>query len=184
MGPVKTRNFLILIHLYLAAFLAPTFLLVAITGALDHADIKPETTQIPISLPPEVDLNPKDPDLEATLRRLFAATDLDVDFEYVRARPDRITTVPTTRPFVRFLNTDTGWEGTLNVPSLHYALMELHKGHGPAWFNIYQLIAGVALFLVILGGLIVGLMAKAYRRKTVTASLIGSGIFVSLAFLV
>ncbi len=54
----------------------------------------------------------------------------------------------------------------LHEPSLQYRMMELHKGHGPEKFKIYQIAAGIALFLVVIGGLVVGLLAKAYRAKT------------------
>ncbi|WP_373490157.1 hypothetical protein [Parasphingorhabdus sp.] len=60
--------------------------------------------------------------------------------------------------------------------------MELHKGHGPASFKIYQVVAGMALFLVIVGGLIVGLLARAYRGKTVFSLILGTGLFLLLGF--
>ena len=52
--------------------------------------------------------------------------------------------------------------------------MELHKGHGPASFKIYQMIEGISLFLAIVGGLTVGLLARPYRRKTMVSLLLGT----------
>jgi len=62
--------------------------------------------------------------------------------------------------------------------------MELHKGHGPKLFKIYQIITGMALFFIIVGGVVVGLMARAYRRKTIIASSIGTGAFLLLSFII
>jgi hypothetical protein len=179
----KRRNLLILIHLYLAATLAPLFVLVAITGGLYLADFKPETKQTALSLPAGTRFDPESPQLEAQVAAVLAKQGLDIGFEYLRTRPGSIITRPTTRTYVEFSQEDSGWSATLHEPDLHYAALELHKGHGPGWFKIYQIGAAIALFLVVLGGLLVGLLAKAYRRQTVTAFTLGTAAFAVLGFL-
>ena len=62
-------------------------------------------------------------------------------------------------------------------------MMELHKGHGPALFKTYQKLVALTLFFVIFGGVMVGLLAKAYRRKTVIALVFGAIVFAVWLYL-
>ena len=184
MSSPKTRNFLILCHLFAASLLAPMFVLVAITGANYLLDIKGETMETPLSIPQDLVIDQDASDIEDTVRAVMAANDLPGDFEYLRMREDSITTRPTSRDFVVLEQADGVWSATMHEPSLQYRMMELHKGHGPEKFKIYQIAAGIALFLVVIGGLTVGLMAKAYRAKTIYATVAGSAVFVLLAFVI
>ncbi|WP_160604348.1 hypothetical protein [Pontixanthobacter aquaemixtae] len=168
----------------MASALAPAFLLVAVTGAMKLAGVEAELAESDLSIPAGIVIDPDSPDVDQTVIEVLAANDLPTHFESLRVTPDLITTRPTSRSFVRLRNTDGEWGATLNQPDLQYSLMELHKGHGPAWFKLYQIIAGIALFLVITGGLAVGLMAKPYRRKTAGAFIFGTAIFAALAWLV
>lgn len=63
-------------------------------------------------------------------------------------------------------------------------MMELHKGHGPQAFKIYQMIAAIALFLIVIGGLAVGLLAPAYRGKTIASAAVGTLAFILLAWVI
>lgn len=179
---VKVRNGLILAHLFIASALAPAFLLVAVTGAMDLAGIEADLTETDLSIPKGLVVDPDDPAIEDNVTAMLVANDLAIDFESLRVTPTLITTRPTSRSFVRIRQVEGEWRATLNEPDLQYSLMELHKGHGPAAFKAYQIGAGVALFLVILGGLLVGLMAKPYRRKTGAAFALGTLAFLALAF--
>lgn len=183
MNRVKTRNLLILVHLFLAAFLAPAFFMVAITGAMDLIGIEASTTDTPIDLTATAAINPDSATIEADIAALLAERDIAISFESLRIRPDTITTRPTSREFVRFTQQDGVWSASLIQPGLQYRLMELHKGHGPEMFKLYSIASGVALFLVILGGLLVGLLAKAYRTKTLVASGVGAAGFLLLGFM-
>jgi hypothetical protein len=181
MNRVKSRNLLVLIHLFLAALLAPSFLMVAITGALDHAGVEPSIEDIDLVLPEGTSLDPESPTLDRDIDRILAAQNIHLAIESVRSRDGKMTTRPTSRTFARFNQTPEGLKASLHKPGLQYALMELHKGHGPAIFGIYQILAGIALFLVIVGGLAVGLMARPYRGKTIIATVIGTVGFIALA---
>lgn len=184
MSRAKTRNFLVLCHLFLAALIAPLFILVAITGFNYLTDNKGETVETALTIPAGTQLDPDAPTIEEDVRAVLAANDLATDFEYLRMREGSITTRPTSRDFVSFEEKGGVWSATLNEPDLQYAMMELHKGHGPEKFKIYQIIAAVALFLIVIGGLVVGLMAPAYRRKTLGSMVVGLAAFVLLAFVI
>lgn len=184
MSRPKTRNFLILCHLFLAALIAPMFMLVAITGFNYLTGTKGETVETALMLPAGATFDPDSPTIEGDVRAVLAANDLPTDFEYLRIRPGSITTRPTSEDFVVLSEEDGTWSATLNEPSLQYAMMELHMGHGPEKFKIYQTIAAIALVLIVLGGLIVGLMAPAYRGKTLGSLVFGSIVFALLAFVI
>jgi len=148
---LKLRRILTQVHLYMAGFLAPAFLLVGITGGMDLAGFEAKTSQTPIVIAQEIVL----------------------DFD----SPTR----PTSRTFALFEKTPNGIKATLNEPNLQYSMMELHKGHGPGIFRTYQIIAAIALFLVVIGGLAVGLLAKVYRMPTLISAIIGTIGFAILA---
>lgn len=183
MNPLKLRKALILVHLYAASILAPMFILVAITGALYLTGNKGETTSTPISINRDASLDFKSATLKADIQEILDRAKLDHKFEYVKVRGNSAMTRPTSRPYVQFDQTPNGLTAKLQTPNLQYKMMELHKGHGPKLFKKYQILAGISLFFVILGGLIVGLLAKAYRRQTILAVAGGSIVFIVLAFL-
>ena len=178
----RPETLLILLHLYLAAFLAPAFILVAVTGGLYVAGIKGQTTETQLTIPRDIVINPDSPDVEASVISVLVANDL-TDLASNRcvsaatrsrlARPRAISSV--------LSKSDDGWSAALNQPDFQYGLMELHKGHGPALFKTYQIFVGIALFLVAIGGLAVGLLAKTYRMKTIVAMVVGTAGFVALA---
>ncbi|MDC0886699.1 hypothetical protein OAS19_02780 [Altererythrobacter sp.] len=184
MSRPKTRNFLILCHLLLAGLLAPLFFLVAITGGLYLYGNKGETVETALTIPAGTVIVQDAPDIENTVRSILAANDLKIDFEYLRMRPGSITTRPTSTDFVSLSEEDGVWSATLNQPNLQYRMMELHKGHGPQAFKIYQMFAAIALFLIVVGGLLVGLMAPAYRRKTLGSFAVGTLAFILLAWVI
>lgn len=182
MNPIKLRKFLVLVHLYVASILAPMFILVAITGGNYLLNNKGATESTPISLPAATTLDFKSPTLEADIRAILSKTDSNVKFEYIRSRGNSAMTRPTSRPYVQFDQTPNGLTAALKTPNLQYKLMELHKGHGPTLFKKYQILSAISLFLVVFGGLLVGLLAKNYRRPTLLALIGGSILFVILAF--
>lgn len=183
MSKAKTRNFLVKCHLWAAGLLAPLFILVAYTGAAYLLDFKGEVKETPIALPAGTSLDPDSASVESDVRRILAANRLSTDFDYLRMGDGSITTRPTSRTFVTFERDDAGqWSATLNEPNLQYALIELHKGHGPALYRYYQILAAVVLFLVVLGGLVVGWLAPSYRRATSIGLGVGTLVFGLLAF--
>ncbi len=183
MNPVKLRRVLISVHLYLAALMAPAFLVVALSGGLYLAGIKGKTTDTPITLPAGTTLDLQAPDAADQARALLKDQGVDVSFEYLRVRGDTAVTRPTTRAHVTFEQAPDGMTARLQKPDFPYALMELHKGHGPNLYRMYQVLMAVALFIVVFGGLVVGLLANTYRRPTLIATAAGVAIVTLIGFI-
>ena len=69
------------------------------------------------------------------------------------------------------------------TPTPLAALLEIHKGHGPALYRVFGAIAGLMLFIVVIGGLLIGLLSPAYRKATIMSTIAGSAVFGYVAFL-
>ncbi len=183
MNTLKLRRILIQIHLYLAGLLAPVFILVAITGGWSLFGWNAGTTTSSISLPANTQLDYQSETIKEDVEKILEASGVDLDFEYIRVRGAVALTRPTSRNYVRFAKTSDGLEAVLHEPNLQESLMELHMGHGPRKFRYFQIFAGIALFLVVIGGVAVGVLAKAYRKPTLVSTIIGALAFIVLAFL-
>ena len=182
MNNPKLRSLLITLHLLFAGFMAPAFLLMAITGGNYLLGIKGSIKSETLSVPNAVMLDFKSPTLETDIREMLVAANIDHDFEYVKSRGvGKIHLRPTSRPYLEITS-----DGVVKrmTPSLQKAMMELHMGHGPKLFKTYQKFVALALIGVVLGGVLVGLLAKAYRRKTIISVVIGGIVFVLLAFVI
>ena len=160
----------------------PAFILMAITGSLYLAGFEGEMSEVEIAVPQGYALTNENPELETEVRRFIADQDLAVEFDYLRGGGDSFMTRPTSRPHLRFENGETGTTAKLVRPDVLSALTELHKGHGPQIFRYYGIVMGISLFFVVFGGLVVGLLAPAYRRPTILASAAGTLVFTYLAF--
>lgn len=183
MNALKLRNTLTLLHLFGAGFMAPAFLLLAISGGLYLTGNKGKFESVPVALPAAVSLDFTSPDLETDVRALLKSNNMDTDFEYIRNRGSVIQLRPTSRTHYEFKQTQEGLTATQKKPNLQATLMELHKGHGPKLFKTYQKLVALFLFFVVFGGVFVGLLAKNYRRKTLASVVIGTIVFVLLGFI-
>lgn len=178
----RIRKLLITLHLLFAGFLTPAFLLVAITGGNYLLGNKGSTESTELSLPANAALDFKSETLQADVEALLENANIDHKFEYIRNRGRVIQLRPTSRAYIQFEQTPDGLSATMNKPSLQAGLMELHKGHGPTIFKTYQKIVALGLILVVLGGFLVGILARTYRRKTLLAAGLGTILFIVLAF--
>lgn len=183
MNLLKARRVLTTLHLWIAGLLAPAFLVVAISGGLYIAGIEANVERTPITLAQDTELAFGTDALEGQVRNLIEEQGLPVDFEYIRGGPNRAQTRPTTRTFLTLQQTPDGLEAALNKPNFQSILLELHKGHGPRAYRLYEIAVALALFLAVLGGIAVGLLAKAYRRPTLIAVSAGTALAVILATL-
>ena len=182
MNPLKLRRLLVSIHLYLASFLAPAFMLVAVSGGLYLLGNEGEISKTPIELPAGTTLDFESDDLDSQVRSLLEAQGINVSFESMRARNGSAISFPITRTHVSFQQKPGGLTAELRKPNLQFTMMELHKGHGPRLFRLYQVLVALVLFLVVLGGFAVGVISKAYRKQTLIATATGSAIFILLGF--
>ena len=178
MNAMKLRRLLITLHLWVAGLLAPAFLVVAISGGLHIAGSVAEAVRTPVALAPGQQIDLRSDDLEAQVRALIEAQQLNVDFEYIRGGAGRAQTRPTTRRFLTMEEGPAGIEIAVNEPNFQFALMELHKGHGPRAYRMYQIAVALALFFVVVGGIAVGVLARNYRSSTLIA--LGAGTFVAV----
>ena len=174
------RRTLIYLHLVFAGFMAPAFILLAISGGGYLFGFKGATQDSPVPLPAGASLDFAAPGLEGDVRELLREADVDHDFEYIRNRGTRIELRPTSRTYLSLAQTPDGLRATRHVPNLQKSMIELHKGHGPRVFKLYQKIVAFTLIGVVLGGVVVGLLAKAWRRPTLVAMAVGTLVFVVL----
>ena len=91
MSKVKIRNLLILVHLFLAAFLAPSFLLVGTTGALKLAGVTPSIEDSELTLPADTQLDPDSPTLKQDIGAILEAQNIHLDIESIRSRDGSMT---------------------------------------------------------------------------------------------
>ncbi len=176
----KVRRLLILLHLYGAAFMAPAFLLVAITGGMHLVGVGEKVATTPIELPAGTVVDIGGETSYDDIRAILSAANVDVKFETIKGNGANGQTRPSSRPYVQFSSTPDGVSATLNKPNSLKAMMEIHKGHGPNIVRTYHKLVALMLFFVVFGGIFVGLLAKAYRRKTVGALALGSVLYVLL----
>ena len=175
------RKILIQIHLILAAFAAPAFILVATSGGLYLIGVKGELLSTEISLPVDALLDFSSPTLDADVRGLLAEVGVQHEFEYLKDRGSLIQTRPTSRSYLEFTLDDGVLSLSRKDPSLQSSMIELHKGHGPLAFKTYQKGVAISLLLVVLSGLWMGLTSRALRTRTTVVSVAGLILFLVLA---
>ncbi len=164
--------------------MAPAFALVAITGGLHMVGGGESVATSSISLPAGTSVDLKSKTAEDDVRAILKAANVDMKFEYLKIRGTSFETRPTSRTHVKFKPTPNGLTATLNKPNFQKAMMEVHKGHGPKILRTYHKFVALTLFLVIFGGIMIGILSKAYRRKTVAALGLGTLFYIcAVAFL-
>ncbi len=179
----KIRKLLVTLHLIFAGLLTPAFLLVAITGGNYLLGNKGSMAKTPISLSADAALDFSSSTLETDVKKLLSANNIDHKFEYVKNRGTTIQLRPTSRKYIEMKQTPNGLTATWVQPSLQAGFMELHKGHGPKLFKTYSKLVALGLLGVVFGGFFVGILAPAYRRKTLVATGLGTLLFFALVFL-
>jgi len=137
-----------------------------------------------VSLPSNASLDFKSETLDADVRALLADANIKHDFEYIRNRGTVIQLRPTSKTYLEFKQSPQGLSATRVKPDTVRSMMELHKGHGPQIFKSYQKLVALLLLGVVLGGILVGLMAKAYRRQTIIAVIGGIVVFILVGFVI
>ncbi|MDB2437245.1 hypothetical protein N9W89_00900 [Hellea sp.] len=179
----KLRKLVILFHLFAAGFMAPAFLLVAVTGGMHLVGGVESESRAPLVLPAGTQIDLKSPAVEDDIRALLKSANIDHKFEYIRDRGTTAQTRPTSRPYINFRQRDGVWTAEKVTPNFMKAAMEIHKGHGPKLLRAYHKLVALLLLGVVFGGLMVGLLAKAYRRKTLGALAVGTLLYLVLVFI-
>jgi hypothetical protein len=174
------RRLLVNLHLYAAAFLAPAFLFLAISGGLYLVGVKGSIENTVVVIPGELVLNPSSESLYEDVQKVLVAAGISHDFEYVKIKEKTLLTRPTSRNFYKFDIQPEGVVVSYNEPSIQSRLIELHKGHGPEIFKIFQKIIAVGLLFVVMSGFWLGVSALGLRRNTLIVT--GAGVIL-LGFL-
>ncbi len=174
------RRTLIFIRLWLAAFVAPAFILVAVSGGLYLFGVKGTIETTVINLPAGATLDLSSKNLSADVDQLLRAAKIEHDYEYLKQRSKLIQTRPTSRTYIEFSLKRDKLTATRNVPDLQKSMIELHKGHGPSAFKTYQKLVAISLLIVVLSGFWMGISSPGLRRKTITASGLGLSLFILL----
>lgn len=174
------RSIIISIHLWLAAFAAPAFILVAVSGGFYLLGIKGSVESTQVSLPVGSKLDFASNNLPVEVEKLLASANIEHDYDYLKQRSNLIQTRPTSKTYLEFSLKKGQLMVTRNVPDFQKSMIELHKGHGPSLFKVYQKVVALSLLIVVLSGLWMGLSSPRLRRKTIISSGVGLGLFVLL----
>ena len=177
------RSLLVRLHLYAAAFLAPAFLFLAISGGLYLVGVKGSVEQTVVVMPSQLELDPSSESLYKDVQKVLLAAGISHDFEYVKIKGNTLLTRPTSRNFYKFSMQPEGLVVSFNEPSIQSKLIELHKGHGPEIFKTFQKVIAVGLMFVVLSGFWLGFSALGLRRNTLIVTGSGALLFSLLALL-
>lgn len=179
----STRKLFMWAHLLVAAFIAPFIVLAATSGGLYLLGVKGSAQQTEINLPSGAALDFQSPTLKNDVQSLLKELNLNDDFEYIKNRGNIIQTRPTSKAHYEFAQSGRGLTLKSVKPDFQKSMIELHKGHGPLAFKLYQKMVAISLILVILTGVYLGLANPKMRTKTVLTLLLGTALFAVLAFI-
>jgi hypothetical protein len=178
-----SRRLLVSIHLYLAAFFAPMVLIMAVSGGLYLLGEKGQMQSEEVGFVTGLKLDAESPSLSDDVQAALLGLGVDTSFEYVKAKGKEFSTRPSSREHYQLSQRADGVAVSVVSPSLQAAVMELHKGHGPSWYKRFETAFALGLIFIMISGLYLGLMSKAYRGKTMALSAAGAIIFLALVFL-
>ncbi len=177
-----SRKILITIHLYLAAFFAPILIITAISGGLYLFGEKGSTQVEVLYTGASSEFNVKAPDLKLEVSNFLLKLGEEASFETVKGGGDVFFTRPTSKTFYVFEIKDEYLEVQKQTPNLNKIIVELHKGHGPIAFKIFQQILAIGLLIIVVSGLWLGVTSPIMlRNKSLIASGLGGAIFLILA---
>lgn len=175
------RATLIRLHLLVASFLSIILLMMAVSGGGYLLGFKGTTSKTPV----ETDgarLDFDSDDLESDVRSLLGDLGIEHDFDYLRVYPDRVLTRPTSKTYYEFAPEGRQLKITRHEPDLQKSIVELHKGHGPETFKLFQQFMAAGLIFILLTGLWLGLSAPGLKGQTLIASGLGVVVFLALVF--
>lgn len=175
------RKTLISIHLYLAAFFAPVLIIVAISGGLYLFGEKGDTVQEILYSGSVTVFNSKAEDLKTEVTNVLQIIGVNASFETVKGGGDFFYTRPSSKDFYVFEIKNEQLQITKHSPNLNKIIVELHKGHGPKAFKLFQQVLAIGLLFIVVSGLWLGLSSPMLRNKSLIASGLGGAIFLVLA---
>ena len=176
-----SRKLLVDIHLYLATFLAPIILMMAISGGLYLFGYKGTTEkEVIYSGPASFQIDSQN--LDSEVAAFLTANGQNSDFEYLRMGGNSFVTRPTSRDYFSFVFKGDQLEVTSEKPDLIKTVVELHKGHGPGWFKTFQKFTAFGLTFILVSGLWIALMTPPMRKLAVSLTSAGFVVWLALIF--
>lgn len=175
------RATLIRLHLLAASFFSIILLMMAISGGGYLLGFKGTTSTTPVDTS-GARLDFESDTLEADVRAILQDLGISHDFDYLRIYSDRVLTRPTSKTYYEFKKDGRALEVTRHEPDLQKSIVELHKGHGPTSFKLFQQIMAAGLIFVLLTGLWLGLSAPGLKKQTFVAAGLGVVVFLALVF--
>lgn len=180
------RLFLTKLHLLMAAFLFPAILMFLVTGALytwgNTGKIVETRREVALA-------QPVDPGSEQALRAIALAelktaglapptgksrlrqSGGSSTFEWTGSRRD-VTVEPAADGSTAVV--------TIKEASLHRTMVQLHKAKAGVAFKVYATVLAIALFLLVVSGLVIGWQTPMLRRMTGLGSIAGLISFAGL----
>jgi hypothetical protein len=178
-----TRRHLINTHMFLSAFFAPAILFIAISGGSYLLGFKGDKTEELVYHNPVSQVNFESETLDEDVSNIFKRVGLDYQYEYLKVSGNKIITRPATRPYYELKVRGNGQLELKKItPDLQSRIVELHKGHGPGVFKNYQKIFAIGLLVIVISGLWLGISATSLRMRSLITFLLGSILFLFLAF--
>ncbi|WMS85560.1 PepSY-associated TM helix domain-containing protein [Pleionea litopenaei] len=177
------RRTLISIHLYLASFFAPAILIMALSGLFYLMDIKGEVGESVVYQGQAESIDLKATDAKEQVEALLTRLNLDADFDYLRGSKTRAVTRPTSGAHYLISVESNNVTVTERSPSLIASIIELHKGHGPSWFRVFQQIMAVGLVIILVSGFLLGVTSPVLKKKSWVITGIGLASFLLLAII-
>ena len=174
------RAVLIKLHLYFSAFFSAAIVLVAVSGGLYLMGIKGYVVQSEAGSLDSGEALLADPSHAAVAAALATVGVTGFEFDYVKTKGAQLITRPTTRPFYTLDIKAEQVTVRYNEPSLQKRMIELHMGHGPAVYKIYQQFFAAGMLFVMLSGLWLGLSSDRLRKTTLITSSSGLLLFAVL----
>ena len=178
-----SRKIIVKIHLYLATFLAPIILMMAISGGFYLFGSKGETVKTIVHSGSASEINLAAANIKSEVQRVFQQLNIDHDFEYIKGNSQLAYTRPTSRDYYVL----SVKEGTFTIvkeePDLIKSIVELHKGHGPKLFKTLQKFTAFGLAFILLSGLWLAFITPSMRKNSLVITGVGFATFIMLAVL-
>ena len=176
-----SRKTLVTIHLYLATFLSPIILMMAISGGLYLFGLKGNVVETSIYSGPSREVNLSSSNPKQEVKRMLSSIGVDHDFEYIKGNKKIAITRPTSRDYYVLRIQGEELTITKEEPDLIKTIVELHKGHGPTSFKWLQKITAFGLCFILLSGLWLALKSPGLRKNSLIISGLGLVLFIVLA---
>ncbi|MEW6990163.1 PepSY-associated TM helix domain-containing protein [Colwelliaceae bacterium 6441] len=175
-----SRKLLVKIHLYLATFLAPIIIMIALSGGLYLFGYKGETIKTPVYSGSASEINLQAKDIKTEVNRIFKQVGIEHEFEYIKGNSQVAYTRPTSRDYYVLSIDGDRFNIIKEQPDFIKTIVELHKGHGPQSFKTLQKITAFGLIFILVSGLWLAFSTPSMRKISLIITAAGATTFLIL----